>query len=251
MRSTISRAVVVAAAATGILALGSVAANAATLPSAPSVGSLSTVTNTPSSTTSTLSSPTRVVNGVVKRDTVVPNSAHTILTTRNLKNTLAGLPGVQHSVPGVQHTVQGLAHSLTNADQLRQPMLAHTRKAGSKGVSFAENLPTRLPANPTSLPASDQPNLPSVPGLPSTPSLPSAPSLPNLPTSRLSSATCTVQPLAHGIVGRITLFAQNIIGKTVTTVRIVVASVPAGTHAPALTSPAAVPAVPALPTSMA
>src|SRR5262245_8037494 len=56
MRSNISRAVLVAAAATGIWALGNVAANAATLPSVPSTDGLTTVTHT-------LGTPTGAVGG--------------------------------------------------------------------------------------------------------------------------------------------------------------------------------------------
>src|SRR3989442_2416873 len=136
MRSNISRAVVVAAAATGIWALGNVAANAATLPSVPSTGSLSTVTNTLGSPASTLPSPTGAVNGVVESVTAVPGSAPGILTTRNLNNTLQGL---QESAPGITRTFQSLTRGLTRTGQIEQPLLAHAHQA--KGL--ADNLRAR------------------------------------------------------------------------------------------------------------
>ncbi|MBV9022600.1 MAG: hypothetical protein JO362_02060 [Streptomycetaceae bacterium] len=171
MRSTISRTVILAATATGILALGSVAANAAPYLSAPSVPS--TIAHTLSSPTHTLPSP------AVKHLPAVPGHTLSTLSTLTRHNPVERdniLRDLHKSEPGVQPAVQKLASHRISTHQIEHLRPAHIGKHEDK--DFTKNLPS-APSTPT-LPSA--PSLPSAPNTPSLPSTSSTPSTPTLPT---------------------------------------------------------------------
>ncbi|AEW96062.1 MULTISPECIES: hypothetical protein [Streptomycetaceae] len=164
MRTSIRRAVVVVAAASGVWALGSVAANAATLPVVPGTGqAVGRVTGEVTGTAARLAS----VAGPV-------NVTHTVGAVRD-KLPVVGSP--TGSGP-VEHPMTTAARPVTGGNVHRTGAVPSVRRlaeaahgVGAGAVTGAVEHVGTVPAAPAG------PALPSS-GLPSVPSVPSAPSVP-------------------------------------------------------------------------
>ncbi|AJC56487.1 hypothetical protein GZL_03901 [Streptomyces sp. 769] len=199
MRSNIRRSIAVAATATGLWALGSVAANAAELPATPDLPAVGTVTG------ATQHLPTGAVTGTVQK--AAGTATKTVRGAAGKATGVLGggvsadklptgqLPQAGGIVDGVRQLVGGAGLPGANAGDVQKAVdgkqakqavkqlskVAKTADLGKAGKLVNGKLPAlpKLPAVPgvpaAKLPGGLPKGLPGVPALPKTPGLPKAP----------------------------------------------------------------------------
>lgn len=191
MRNNIRRSILVAAAATGIWALGTAAANAAELPDVPAADHVTgTVTSTVGGAGKTAGDtlPTDgvkdVTNGVADTSKVTDAAGKTVdgakATVDGAASKVTG--AAKGALPGVGD-VTGLTDGLTKGatDKADLAKTAKTAKEAKKTVKKAQKAAKK--AADLDLPTGEVPGVvPQLPGLGSLPSVPVTPSVPTLPS---------------------------------------------------------------------